>query len=80
MKREFESCKIKKSCYKTMVKAGEVYYTSHDNDIDKSEKPRPRNIMIGGRNNHGFITYIQDVMHKIMKRALPGYIQASDKQ
>lgn len=40
-----------------MVKTGEVYYTTHDNDITREEKPRPRNIMIGGRNNHGFMTY-----------------------
>lgn len=41
-----------------MVKSGEVYYTQHENDITKDEKPRPRNIMIGGRNNHGFMTYV----------------------
>lgn len=57
MTREFNTCKVKKACYKTMVKTGEVYYTTHCNDITKEEKPRPRNIMIGGRNNHGFMTY-----------------------
>ena len=59
MKKEWASSSVKHGCYKTMVKAGEVYYSQDlpDQDYMDLGDDRARNIMVGSESKHGAACY-----------------------
>lgn len=75
MIKEWNESKVRHGCYETMVKSGEVYYTDETTEgLFMGGDDRPRNIMVGSKEKHGAATYMQAMMHPLLKRIVPGYI------
>jgi hypothetical protein len=69
--------------FSTMVKSGEVYYTSSFETDAKgltiNQESRPRNICIPDELTCGYLTYLQSTLWEPIKKILPGFVQGYTK-